>query len=48
MASPTITPSCYLFLLIVISPLGSFTQCSRCHCAIRTYSHLFAPIRGDF
>jgi hypothetical protein len=50
--------SCYLFLLIVISPLGRFTQCSTCHCAIRghshlfapirTYSHLFAPIRGDF
>jgi hypothetical protein len=37
--------SCYLFLLIVISPLGRFTQCSRCHCVIRGHSRLFAPIR---
>jgi hypothetical protein len=40
--------SCYLFLLIVISPLDRFTQCSSCHCAICGHSHLFAPIRGDF
>jgi hypothetical protein len=27
------------------NPLGSFTQCSRCHCAIRAHSQSFAPIR---
>jgi hypothetical protein len=27
-------------------PLGSFTQCSRCHCAIRAHSQSFAPIRA--
>jgi hypothetical protein len=26
-------------------PLGSFTQCSRCHCAIRAHSQSFAVIR---
>jgi hypothetical protein len=37
--------SCYLFRLIVISPLGRFTQCSSCRCAIRADSRSFAPIR---
>jgi hypothetical protein len=45
--------SCYLFLLIVISPwVGSRNAMplrdSRSFAPIRAYSHLFAPIRGDF